>query len=75
MCLPIQRTNRPPYRFESYTLYTESLVRPRSRRRRITARPPRVDIRLRKPSFRFLGRRFGCHVRFTVIHLSTQDYN
>ena len=50
--------------------YSASRERPDCRRRRITARPPRVAIRARKPCFRLRGMRFGCHVLFgtRVLH-------
>jgi hypothetical protein len=45
----------------------ESRARPRWRRARRVARPPRVDIRLRKPCFRDRRRRLGWYVRFIVV--------
>jgi hypothetical protein len=44
----------------------ERRARPRWRRARRVARPPRVDIRLRKPCFRARRRRLGWYVRFIV---------
>lgn len=43
---------------------TESRARPRARRARITARPPRVRMRTRKPWVRFLRTTEGWKVRF-----------
>ena len=40
--------------------------RPRARRRFSTARPPRLDIRLRNPCSRLRGIRFGWYVRFGI---------
>jgi hypothetical protein len=42
-----------------YSVETDNDLRPRRRRAVITARPPRVFIRARKPCVRFLGIRFG----------------
>src|SRR4029077_7060787 len=43
----------------------ERLARPLPRRRRITARPPRVRIRIRNPCFLLRLRLFGWNVLFT----------
>ena len=45
--------------------------RPRARRRFSTARPPRLDIRLRNPCSRLRGIRFGWYVRFGIKSLNT----
>lgn len=42
-------------------------VRPFWRRRRTTARPPRVRMRARKPCLRFLRRVLGWYVRFMLV--------
>ena len=50
---------------------TVSRRRPRARRRLITARPPRLDMRLRNPCSRLRGIRFGWYVRFGIKSLAT----
>ena len=47
--------------------------RPRARRRFSTARPPRLDIRLRNPCSRLRGIRFGWYVRFGIESLTTSQ--
>lgn len=47
--------------------YAVRRLRPLRRRAAMMARPLRVDIRARKPCLRFLGIRFGCHVRFGTV--------
>ncbi len=46
--------------------YAESRLRPRARRRRTTAWPARVDMRLRKPWTLARLRTFGWYVRFMI---------
>lgn len=54
------RRNTPSGRSERPTVrQADSLRRPRRRRRAMTARPPGVLIRARKPCFRFLRRLLG----------------
>lgn len=53
-----------PLRVAPLAAQTPSLARPLARRARITARPPRVRIRTRKPCVRFLRTTEGWKVRF-----------
>jgi hypothetical protein len=46
---------------------TERRLRPRARRRRRTARPPRVFMRARNPWVRFRLLLCGWYVRFTTV--------
>ena len=52
-----------PRRVHDGWSYTDSCARPRTRRRARMWRPFLVDMRARKPCFRFRGIRFGCQVR------------
>src|SRR5436305_833160 len=60
----IERTLRAAPTYSRNPGFTETRLRPLARRREMTARPPWVFIRVRKPCTFDRRRRFGWNVRF-----------